>query len=142
ARWLSRTYLAPIGDCLWLMLPPGLASGRDIRVTLVNPNYLTPDALEMQIISLLQKRRGSLRGAQLNLAIPGKPWRATVDDLVKEGAVSKESILAPSRVRPKTIQTAALAVHPNEIPPAKELGSRSESGERRWHVLQLLAREN
>jgi primosomal protein N' len=117
--WMSETYLAPIGACVWIWLPPGLTGHRDILVELVEDDHeiLSDDELEQAIVELL-RRRGALRGHQLNLALPGKPWRAAVDTLAKAGIVEKESTLTPPRVRPKVIQTAALAIHPDEIPAA------------------------
>lgn len=114
SRWLSETYLAPIGLCLWLWLPPGLTGHRDIQVDLLQPDG-AQTALEKEIVALL-KKRGSLRGHQFNLALPGKEWRAVVDDLAKAGVVKKESTLSPPRVKPKIVQTAALAIHPDQIP--------------------------
>lgn len=114
ARWMSETYLSPLGPCLWLMLPPGITGGRDILVTLVKEDGKTASALEAELVALL-KRRGPLRGAQLNQALPGQPWRASVDALVKAGVLEKESILTPPRVKPRTIQTATLAITPDEI---------------------------
>src|SRR5690606_18708350 len=66
------------------------------------------------------KRRGSLRGHQLSLAMPGKNWRAVVEALEKYKVVTTESALAPPRVRPRIVQTAALAIHPNDIPAAAQ----------------------
>jgi primosomal protein N' len=114
SQWLSETYLAPIGPCLWLWLPPGLTGHRDIMVELLNAEG-AQTALEKEIVALLQ-RRGPLRGHQLNLALPGKEWRAVVDDLSRAGVVKKESTLTPPRVKPKIVQTAALAIHPDQIP--------------------------
>ena len=112
--WMNETYLAPIGSCLWIWLPPGLTGHRDILVTLVDEDYTSDDPLEQSIIALL-KRRGTLRGHQFNLSLPGKEWRAAVDALAKAGVVVKESTLTPPRVKARIIQTAALAIHPNDI---------------------------
>jgi primosomal protein N' len=135
AYWLSQTYLAPLGLCLWLMLPPGMTGQRDLVVKLLDKNAASPDALEQKIISLL-KRRGSLRGSRLNLALPGESWRSAVDTLAKAGVVAKEHVLTPPRLRPKTVQTVALAIHPNDIPNvARHLGKESS----RANILEVLA---
>jgi primosomal protein N' len=73
--------------------------------------------VEEAVVALL-KRRGDLRGHQLNLSLTGKNWRAAVEGLEKYKVVSTESVLAPPRVRPRVVQTATLAIHPNEIPSA------------------------
>ena len=64
ARWTSERYLAPIGMCLWLMLPPGITGGRDIRVTLLRQDARSSDEVEQKILSLLA-RRGSMTGRRL-----------------------------------------------------------------------------
>jgi len=134
ARWLSETYLAPIGLCLWLWLPPGLTGHRDIVVELLNPDGAQTD-LEKEIVALL-KRRGPLRGHQFNLALPGKEWRAVVDDLARVGVVRKESTLTPPRVKPKIVQTASLAIHPDQIP---TMIKHIERPSRAADLLQLIA---
>lgn len=113
AQAISRMYLAPIGLCVWSFLPPGTVSQRDIVVTLIDRKDVQT-GLEREIVALLN-RRGSLRGRQLDLALPGKQWRPAVDALVKSGIVMRESILIPARIRPKVIQTAMLAISPQEI---------------------------
>ncbi|MFN8452095.1 MAG: hypothetical protein U0521_26750 [Anaerolineae bacterium] len=125
SRWLSATYRAPIGLCVWMWLPPGLTGHRDLIVALreTYPAELVVDPLEEEIVALL-KRRGTLRGHQFNLALPGKNWRAAVEGLEKYGVVTTESVLSPPRVRPRLIRTAALAIHPNEIPKALQLLER------------------
>jgi primosomal protein N' (replication factor Y) len=127
AKWISERYLAPIGLCLWLMLPPGIIGGRDIRVTLLKEDAESPDIVEQRILSLLARRK-VMTGRQLESAKPlqGIQWRGSVARLAKDGIVAVDRILTPPRVRPKTIQTAALAIHPNHIPGvARQLGKES-----------------
>jgi primosomal protein N' (replication factor Y) len=114
ALWLAETTLAPVGLCVWLLLPPGITGGRDVLVRLLRDDLDTADALEAEVLALL-RRRGDLRGGQLNTALPGKKWRAAVDALAKIGAVEKVGVLAPPRVKPRSIEVAALAVHPDQI---------------------------
>lgn len=112
--WMANTYLAPPGPCLWLMLPPGYTGGRDVMLTLINPDAEPRDEIEAQLIALL-RRRGPLRGQQLTMALPAKSWRPAADALAKTGVLAKEAILAPARVRAKVVQTVALAVTPTHI---------------------------
>ncbi len=137
ARWLSRRWLAPIGSCLWLMLPPGLTGGRDIRVTLLNPDATSDDPVEARVLDLL-RRRGPLTGRQLNAAKPlhGQHWRPAVDALEKAGVVRQERVLLPASARPRVIQTAALALHPDQIAHvARKLGRES----RQAAIIEVLA---
>ena len=112
--WLRATTLAPIGAALWMWLPPGLTGHHDLTVTLLDPDFVSPEDLEMEVVSIL-KRRGTMRSQQLNQALPAKTWRPVIDELAKAGVVAKESTLTPPRVKPRIVQTAALAIHPNEI---------------------------
>lgn len=137
ARWMSERYLAPVGLCLWLMLPPGLTNGRDIRVTLIDDQATSKDEVEQKLLDLL-RRRGSTRGKNLevNKTMQGKNWRPAVDALAKAGVLDVERILTPPRVKPRVIQTTLLAIHPNQIPNVmRHLGRESKQAD----ILEALA---
>ena len=137
ARWLADRWLAPIGSCLWLLLPPGLTGGRDVRVTLLDAEAVSADPVEARVLELL-RRRGPLTGRQLNQAkaLHGQHWRPAVDALEKAGAVQQERVLLPASARPRVIQTAALAIHPEQIPHvARKLGRDSS----RAAIVEVLA---
>ncbi|MBC6937063.1 MAG: primosomal protein N' [Chloroflexi bacterium] len=136
ARWMSLEYLAPLGACLWLMLPPGMSGERDMRLSL-RRDAETDDPTEQKIVSLLQ-RRGALTGRQMDTArsLRGEHWQTAVERLEKAGILHRERILKPPRARPKIVQTAALAINPNHIPHiARHLGRES----RRADILEVLA---
>lgn len=134
ARWLSETTFAPPGDCVWLFLPPGFAGQRDMQVTLAD-DALREDLTEQKLVNLL-RRRGTLTGRQINQAIAGDDWQKALERLAKAGVVTIERVLAAPRTRPKLIQTAGLAIHPNQIPHiARHLGRQS----RRADMLEVLA---
>jgi primosomal protein N' (replication factor Y) len=116
ARWMSQTYLSPLGPALWLFMPPGLTGGRDIVVTLLQESPEIEDNLEAEIVALLL-RRGPLRGAQMNQALPGKPWRVVVDAMAKSGIVDKEGILTAPRAKPKVARVVSIAVDEDDIEP-------------------------
>jgi len=122
ARWLSEATLAPIGFCLWLWLPVGLTSHSDFRYSLIDGSDARTQ-LEREIVALL-KRRGALRGRQLDFSFSGEPWRSEIEGMVKAGMVAKESVLAAPRVKPRIIETAALAIHPRLIDEAVEALAR------------------
>jgi|GEM_PF-5796 len=137
ARWISDRYLAPIGLCLWLLLPPGISGGRDIRVTLLQDGATSTDLVEQKILTLLA-RRGAMTGRRLEAhkSLQGIQWRGAVDRLAKVGIVAKERILMPPRLQTKTIATASLAIHPNHIPAvARQLGRESNPA----NILEVLA---
>ena len=138
AYWISEAYLTPIGACLWLFLPPGLAGKSDIQITLTGKTPANPQglgALETQIVALLE-RRGTLRGQQLNTALPGKNWRGAVDTLAKLDIIRKEQVLSPPRAKPKLVRTVTLAIHPNQVMHvARHLGRASKQAD----LLEVLA---
>lgn len=124
--WISAAYLEPPGPCLWLFVPPGLTAQRDLYVTLIDADAQPPDPLAAQIVALL-RRRGPLRGHQLNLALAGQDWRMAVADLAAVGVVAAENRLTPPRTRPRLIRTAALAIAPGQIDAvARHLGRESK----------------
>ncbi len=138
ARWIAEHYLMPLGPCLWLWLPPGLANQHDLLVTLLNAEGQIFTPLEQKIVDLL-KRRNPRRGYQLTSALTGEEWRPVVDALAKIGVLKRENILAPPRVRPKMIRTVTLAIHPDQIASvARHLGRES----RRANLLEVIAASN
>jgi primosomal protein N' (replication factor Y) (superfamily II helicase) len=61
AQWLAEQTVTPLGMCLWLMLPPGLAKRGDLLYTLIDEDYEGQSPNQKRLLSLLQ-RRGPLRG--------------------------------------------------------------------------------
>jgi len=145
AKWLADETFAPLGACVNLMIPNGLSQRADQLVTLVRdfdepPADLPP--LQKRILKLL-KTRGPLRAGQIERALPKLEWRRSLDTLRKNGWVKTENILLPARISPKTVRTAQLSISPQAVAAldAPALSQRTESGERRLKVLQLLAQE-
>ncbi|MBN2472354.1 MAG: primosomal protein N', partial [Anaerolineae bacterium] len=145
ARWLSETTLAPLGACLWLFLPPGIAGQSDVQVSLTeagkwvadNPPETALESLNEHAQDLLRllHRRGPLRGRQLNQAMRGKNWDRAAEALVRKELVRREMVLSPPRVQPRRIRTAWLAIPAEQIDAiAPRLGSEN----RRASVLEIL----
>ncbi len=114
ARWISERYLAPLGPCLWLSLPPGIAGKRDFVATLLRPDVVRDDPIEMQIIDHLNKR-GKLTGRQLSRRIKIKGWQSALQRLEKGVIVQTESLLLPPSIKREKYQVAALTLHPDRI---------------------------
>ncbi|MDY6875400.1 MAG: primosomal protein N' [Chloroflexota bacterium] len=109
ARWMSREYLAPLHECLELILPPGVAGYANVLITL-NPEPPADAAktdAQAALLALL-RRRGPLRGTQVNAALRGVNWRAATEQLARRGVVTRQSFLAPPRARPHQVRTARL----------------------------------
>jgi len=109
ASWVSAEYLAPLHECLSLMLPPGVIGYADVMIDL-NPEAPANAAKTEAQAALLAHlgQRGARRGAQLTAALRGIDWRSAAAQLERRGVLSRRSYLAPPRARPKRIQTAQL----------------------------------
>ncbi len=109
ARWIAHEYLAPLHECLELMLPPGLVGHADVRVSLQHDRLEEAANTEAQarLLAVLQ-RRGPLRGAQLDRALSDIDWRPASEQLARRGIVSRESFLAPPNASPKRVRTVQL----------------------------------
>lgn len=144
ARWLSETTLAPLGSCLWLFLPPGIAGQSDIRLSLTEAGKWVianaGEALgdlsdEATLLLRLLRRRGPLRGRQLNQAMRGHNWQQAAESLARHELIHREIVLAPPRVQPRKVRTARLAIPAERIDAiATRLGRES----RRASVLEVL----
>ncbi|MGC9336148.1 MAG: hypothetical protein ACP5JJ_18550, partial [Anaerolineae bacterium] len=109
ARWMSDEYLAPLHECLELLLPPGIVGHADLRIALRGkvPHGAANTEAQARLLALLQ-RRGPLRGSQLDAAMRGVDWRAASEQLARRDVVTRESFLAPPRAEPKRMETVRL----------------------------------
>jgi primosomal protein N' (replication factor Y) len=106
ARWMSREYLAPLWQCLALMLPSAVMGRADVQVELVKEieeGDAKTEAQE-QLITVLGDK-GALRGGQLNRLLPREQWQRAADQLARRGVVVKSSFLTPPRTRPHQVRT-------------------------------------
>ena len=118
ARWLSESCLAPIGACVWLMLPPGFTGASDRLYRFVrdkleadqpqqlilqgaNPAREVP--LPRRLLDYLQDR-GPKRLRQLKAAFPKQPVEPTLEELESAGMIASAAVLAPPSARPKTVK--------------------------------------
>lgn len=141
ARRLADEYMAPIGLCVWLWIPPNLIQYAEPVISLLDSRYAPGDALEHEVLTLL-KKRGPLRYAQFQLALKHDLWRDSIDKLNALGVVDVESTLLPPRPRAARIQTAALAFHPAALDEAlKAIPESLRRADILRHVLRVLSRE-
>ena len=111
ARWISEATLAPLINCVLLMLPPGVEQRVKLVVQL-NPDAPIPDGLtpkQRAVVQFLQ-REGAMTLRQVGRVIKTPGWRSVVDQLVRKGVVIKRSELQAPRVRPKIERVARLLV--------------------------------
>lgn len=142
ARWINKQTLAPLIECLTLMLPPGLSQKADSLYTLLEPNAEGATKHQKRIIDLLT-RRGPLRGRQISRALPRHNWQPAANGLVRRGMLSRISVLDPPRAHAKRVRIARLAVPPEVARQTyNDLGlpGRPAAGRRRA-ILETLIKE-
>lgn len=135
SQWISETYFAPIGFCLWLWLPAGLTGHSDRKLTLLQPDAKPADPLQDQIVTLLMRRKDHAeRYRKLKQVVlrdgenseSDHRLEQVVKALLSAGVIASEPILSPPRVKPQSLETVSLAIHPATIPDiVRYLGKRS-----------------
>ncbi len=103
AHWISRHYLAPLSDCIWLFLPPGIEDKQETFLELAPDAVL--DTLTEKQRALVERVRqaGSLKTTQL---VPAQ--RGLANALLERGVLLKHTSIRPARARPRRVDTARL----------------------------------
>lgn len=142
ADWLQRETLAPLIDCLTLMMPPGLSQRAD-SVYSVLAAASEPILPSQEALLNLLAQRGPLRGRQISRALKRTTWRKSAELLVRQGVLSRDSILDPPSVHPRRVHTVRLAVAPDQAAAATaDLGRPgSQAHARRCAVIEQLIKE-
>ncbi len=141
---IQEETLAPLSACIGLMLPTGIGQLSDTLYTIKKDplNQAKLNSNEKLILEALRKR-GPLRGRQLDRALPRRRWRNNARAMVNKGWLESEPILPPPKIRPRYIRTAQLAVPPEIVAPGIEgLSTHQNVQERRQRILDFLARES
>lgn len=114
ARWISSYYLAPLRNCLRLMLPPGLARRAKLMVQL---EEALPDDLsgEEQAAVRFLRRRGKVELESLDRELDVPDARALVDGLERRGVLVKRWELAEPQVKPKRERFVRLVADGSEL---------------------------
>jgi primosomal protein N' (replication factor Y) (superfamily II helicase) len=151
AREMAESTLAPLASVLDLFLPPGLAQRADTLYELrgsvsTNPEVVTKElskgsSIKSRITTVL-KKRGRLRGRQIDRALPRLDWRRTAQYLIRRGVLTSLFVLPPASIRPKFIRTAQLAVSPEKAESAmRDLGKEGATQTRREKALRFLIKQ-
>jgi len=144
ARWLAEETAAPLSSCLRIMLPPGLPQMADTLYSLTNKKKEddVSSKLQQRVIRLLQER-GSLRGRQLQAAIPRQNWKVAVRTLIRNGLLAAQAVLPEPTVSRKTIRTAQIAQSTEVIRAQMDKVGRKGAAAlpRRRAVLEFLMQE-
>ncbi len=131
ARWLSARYLAPLGDCVWLFLPPG---SRRLPQTVVEavPDKKPPPDLDAraQALLLYLREKGPTPVDDLEAG--------TLKILSDIELVQTRQRLAPPRVGPQIDRTVELVASPEEVAAAlPTLGHASKQADVLLHLAAL-----
>lgn len=138
ARWMSEHYLAPLFDCLSLMLPPGL----DRRLVTVftlgsgNPHEFSLNERELAVLELVRRQtKVSLKDMERSVGKLGA--RRMAASMVKRGLLHGGQEIERPKVRAKSRLYVCLAVKREE---ASERASEMRSGRaaKQAAVLELL----
>ncbi len=138
AQWMSQRYLAPLRDCLLLMLPGGVAQRVDVVLARQGGGPLPDDITEAQRTLLERLGRGD--AAQRLLKRENAAWttHAVLQPLLTRGLVARRSAVTSPVVRPKLQAIVTLNADPAAVEAAlPRLGRPSKQAD----ALELLARQ-
>lgn len=138
ARWISESTLAPLNECIDLFVPAGVAARVDTLYALTSEVVPKRIGTTQADVFALLKRRGPLRGAQINRALPRKAWQNAVRSLARRGVIETQPVLLPPRVRPKTARFARALVDPATVD-ARTFSRQDRVAARRLAILNYLA---
>lgn len=131
AHWISNTYLAPLSDCIWLFLPPGIQEKVETLIELA-PDANTAALTEKQRALVERVREaGALKTTQLAIS-----QRNLINSLVARGVLVKRDNVRPARAKPRRVDTVKL------IAPLETARVMIAGLDRRTSVLHLLAAAN
>jgi primosomal protein N' (replication factor Y) len=145
AEWMAEQAFTPLSACLELMLPPGLSQQADTLYQLLDSPPVGQDETKLspgqqKLLGLLRKR-GELRGRQVDVALPHQDWRISAQALARRGWLQARPILQPPAVRPKTVNTVQLAVPPAQAEARLPDLGRDDALVRRQAALRFLISE-
>ncbi len=139
AAWMADQYIAAPIDCLTLMLPPGLGQAADSLYELSEGEARGETPAQERLVALL-RRRGALRGRQIERSLGRTDWKRAAEALARRGAILRQTVLDAPAVRAKRVRTVELAMAPELASQAIADTGRSASSRRRA-IVELLIRE-
>lgn len=140
---LAKVTFSPPAAFLELMLPPGLRQHADTLYSLLSnfPPLTKPlSPLQEKLIATI-KRRGPLRGRQLETSFTRQDWRSAAQALVRRGILLAQPVLPPPSVLPKLVRTVQLACPPQVAQQRIKTMGSSAAAQRRKAIVDFLANE-
>src|SRR5438093_451784 len=118
ARWLSNYYLAPLFDCVSLMLPPGfkrrpLVMLRPLASTEELPHLKLTDLQETVLRRAIE--RGETEAEQLRRELELKGAPSAIAALIKRGFLQRSYRLARPQIAPKVVHQLRLNAPESEV---------------------------
>ncbi|MFB0533700.1 MAG: primosomal protein N' [Anaerolineae bacterium] len=116
ARWISDYYLAPLIDCVRLMLPPGIEQRAETVVELRTDapprRNLTP---QQRLVLESLRSRGPQKLSQIGRQLKVENVRSVIDQLVRRDLVTTRSEISEPQVRPKRARFVRLIADDAQI---------------------------
>ncbi|MEJ5199389.1 MAG: primosomal protein N', partial [Anaerolineae bacterium] len=101
AHWISQTYLAPLIECLRLMLPAGLSQrGRTVFVRTAEPAPADLTPTQAALLARIAAAEGEW--AEVSAGLRGVTQKADLEPLIARGLVTQEVAFPNPPPRPKT----------------------------------------
>jgi len=107
-RWISSSYLAPLGQAMRLMLPPGLESRTYLVVSQTTASHGQLTAHESAALQLLHKRQGPVQLGTFLRQVRADDPEAVIYALADKGLVEARYTLIPPKPAPPRIQYVRL----------------------------------
>ncbi len=131
ALWLSEHYLAPLSECVKLILPPGFGGGSEVVLEAVSgaPEHYD-DLSPGQQALLLRLRRESMLLSDLRKQDRRLVKDDVLGELMRHGLVRMRDQMKGGRPKPKRIRHVALAIPADGIDAAlMQLGRSSKQAD-------------
>ncbi len=104
AHWISNHYLAPLSDCIWLFLPPGIEDKVETFIELAeNPPPLESLTEKQRAIVERVRDAGTVKSTQFSVA-----HKNIVNTLLERGVLTKRTSVRPARAKPRRVDTVRL----------------------------------
>ena len=139
ARWMSQRYLAPLRDCLFVMLPAGVAQRVDVVLARQGAGPLPDDLSAEQRSLLLRLQRSDAAQRVLKKENPAWGQSRVLQPLLQRGLLTRRDAVTSPTVRPQVqpwVRLLADEATISQVLPT--LGRRSKQAD----ALAMLARQS
>ena len=111
ARWIAHRYLAPLSECIWLMLPPGIEEKIEtvyqVAGEITGDNQLSEK--QREVMELVKTAHG-VKSTRIPVHL-----RGAAESLVHHGQLVKIAHVRPPKAKPKLVKSVRLIADPPDI---------------------------